>query len=65
VGIEVVYTDSFERTDTEFPQMAGVTGSGCDALIVGSIPPGASMVTVASREVAPDLPVVQGHGVCN
>jgi branched-chain amino acid transport system substrate-binding protein len=64
-GIEVVYTDSFERTDTEFPQMAGVTGSGCEALVVGSIPPGASMVTVASREVAPDLPVVQGHGVCN
>ncbi len=64
-GIEVVYTDSFERTDTEFPQMAGVTGAGCDALIVGSIPPGASMATVASREVAPDLPVVQGHGVCN
>ncbi len=65
VGIEVVYTDSFERSDTEFPQMAGVTGSGCEALIVGSIPPGASMVTVASREVAPDLAVVQGHGVCN
>lgn len=65
VGIEVVYTDSFERTDTEFPQMAGVTGSGCDALMIGSIPPGASMATVASREVAPDLPVVHGHGVCN
>ena len=65
VGIEMVYTDSFERTDSEFPQMAGVTGSGCEALLVGAIPPGASMVTVAVREVAPDLPVVQGHGVCN
>jgi branched-chain amino acid transport system substrate-binding protein len=65
VEIEVVYTDSFERTDTEFPQMAGVTGAGCDALVIGSIPPGASMATVASREVAPDLPVVHGHGVCN
>lgn len=64
-GIDVAYTDAFERTDTEFPQMTGVQGSGCSALVVGAIPPGASMVTVAAREVLPDLPVIQGHGVCN
>jgi branched-chain amino acid transport system substrate-binding protein len=64
-GIDVVYTDAFERTDTEFPQMTGVQGSGCSALVVGAIPPGASMVTVAAREVLPNLPVIQGHGVCN
>jgi branched-chain amino acid transport system substrate-binding protein len=64
-GIEVVYAASFEPTDTEFPQMADVVGAGCDALVVGSILPGASMATVASREVAPDFPVVQGSGVCN
>ncbi len=64
-GIEVVYEDSFERSDTEFPQMASVTGSGCEALVVGAIPPGASMVTVAARDENPDLPVIQGHGVCN
>jgi branched-chain amino acid transport system substrate-binding protein len=64
-GIEVTYTDTFERSDTEFPQMAGVQGSGCEAIVVGAIPPGASMVTVAAREAVPNLPVIQGHGVCN
>ena len=64
-GIEVSYSDTFERSDTEFPQMAGVQGSGCEAIVVGAIPPGASMVSVAAREVLPDVPVIQGHGVCN
>jgi branched-chain amino acid transport system substrate-binding protein len=64
-GIEVVYSDTFERSDTEFPQMAGVQGSGCEAIVVGAIPPGASMVTVAARESLPNVPVIQGHGVCN
>jgi branched-chain amino acid transport system substrate-binding protein len=64
-GIEVTYTDTFERSDTEFPQMAGVQGSGCGAIVVGAIPPGASMVTVAARETMPNMPVIQGHGVCN
>jgi len=64
-GIEVTYTDTFERSDTEFPQMAGVQGSGCEAIVVGAIPPGASMVTVAARESLPNVPVIQGHGVCN
>jgi branched-chain amino acid transport system substrate-binding protein len=64
-GIEVVYSDTFERSDTEFPQMAGVQGSGCEAIVVGAIPPGASMATVAAREALPGVPVIQGHGVCN
>lgn len=64
-GIEIVYADSFERSDTEFPQMTGVQASGCEAIVVGAIPPGASMIVVASREVLPDVPVIQGHGVCN
>jgi len=64
-GIEVSYSDSFEPTDTEFPQIASVVASGCDALVIGAVPPGAATVTVAAREGAPDLPVVLGHGVCN
>jgi branched-chain amino acid transport system substrate-binding protein len=64
-GIEIVYSDTFERSDTEFPQMTGVQGSGCEAIVVGAIPPGASMVTVAARETLPNVPVIQGHGVCN
>ena len=64
-GIEIVYVDSFERSDTEFPQLTGVQASGCEAIVVGAIPPGASMVVVAASEVLPDVPVIQGHGVCN
>jgi branched-chain amino acid transport system substrate-binding protein len=64
-GIEVSYSDSFEPTDTEFPQIASVVASGCDALMIGAVPPGAALVTVAAREGAPELPVVLGHGVCN
>ncbi|MCJ7736683.1 MAG: ABC transporter substrate-binding protein [Anaerolineae bacterium] len=64
-GIEIVYADSFERSDTEFPQRTGVQASGCEAIVVGAIPPGASMIVVASREVLPDIPVIAGHGVCN
>jgi branched-chain amino acid transport system substrate-binding protein len=65
IGIEMSYADAFESSDTEFPQMEGVQGSSCKALVVGAIPPGASMVTVAAREMLPDLPVLLGHGVCN
>lgn len=65
-GIEIVYSETFERSDTEFgAQMAGVQASGCEAVVVGAIPPGASTVTVALRDLVPDLPVIQGHGTCN
>ncbi len=65
-GLEIVYSDTFERTDTEFGgQMAGVQVAGCDAVVVGAIPPGASNVTVALRDFVPDLPVIHGHGTCN
>ncbi len=63
-GITTAYSDSFERTDTEFPQVAGVEASGCDVVIVGAIPPGASMVTIALRDALPDIPIIHGHGVC-
>jgi branched-chain amino acid transport system substrate-binding protein len=63
-GIETVYSDSFERTDTEFPQLAGVEASGCDVVVVGAIPPGASLVTIALRDTMPDVPLIHGHGVC-
>ena len=65
VDIDVTYSDAFDRTDTQFPQMASAQSSGCSALVVGAIPPGASTVTVAAREALPDMPVIAGHGVCN
>ena len=63
-GFETAYEDSFERTDTEFPQLAGVQAAGCDAVVVGAIPPGASLVTIALRDALPDIPIIHGHGVC-
>jgi branched-chain amino acid transport system substrate-binding protein len=63
-GFETAYSDSFERTDTEFPQVAGVQAAGCDVVIVGAIPPGASMVTIALRDALPEIPIIHGHGVC-
>lgn len=65
VGIEIVYSDTFERTDTEFPQIMSVQGAGCQAIVIGSIPPGASMVQAAIRDLMPEIPLIQGHGVCN
>ncbi|RME12454.1 MAG: ABC transporter substrate-binding protein [Ardenticatenia bacterium] len=65
VGIEIVYADTFERSDTEFPQVVSVQGSGCEAVVIGSIPPGASLVQQAIKDAMPDMLVLQGHGVCN
>lgn len=64
-GIEIIYSDTFERSDTEFPQVLSVQSSGCEAVVVGSIPPGASLVQAAVKDAMPDMLVVQGHGVCN
>lgn len=64
-GITVERSDAFERTDTQFPQLTSVQASGCQVIVVGAIPPGASTVTAAAREMLPDVPVIEGHGVCN
>lgn len=63
-GFPTAYEDSFERTDTEFPQVTAVQAAGCDAVVVGAIPPGASLVTIALRDAMPDIPIIHGHGVC-
>jgi branched-chain amino acid transport system substrate-binding protein len=65
VGIEIAYSDTFERSDTEFPQILSVQSAGCEAVVVGSIPPGASLVQAAVKDAMPDMLVIQGHGVCN
>lgn len=64
VGIEIIYVDSFERTDTEFPQIVSVQGAGCDAVVIGSIPPGSASAQQAVRDAMPDIPIIQGHGNC-
>ncbi len=64
-GVSIVYDDSFERTGTEFPQVARVRASGCQAVVIGSIPPAASLVNVAVRERLPSIRIIHGHGACS
>jgi branched-chain amino acid transport system substrate-binding protein len=64
-GIEIVYKDSFERTGTEFPQIVNVQTAGCDAVVVGAIPPASSNISIALRDALPDMPIIHGHGTCN
>lgn len=64
-GIQIVYEDSFERTGTEFPQVASVQTSGCQAVVVGAIPPASSNISIALRDALPDIPIIHGHGTCN
>jgi branched-chain amino acid transport system substrate-binding protein len=33
-------------------------------VVVGAIPPGASLATIALRDAMPDIPIIHGHGVC-
>jgi len=63
-GFEEVFAGTFERTDTEFPQVPGIEAAGCDVVIIGAIPPGAANAHVAIRTALPDLPIIHGHGVC-
>jgi len=63
-GFEEVFEGAFERTDTEFPQVVGVEAAGCDVVVIGAIPPGASNAHVAVRTALPDIPIIHGHGVC-
>ncbi len=64
-GIEIVYGDAFERTATEFPQVEKVKASGCQAVVIGSIPPASALVNVAVRDALPEIRIVHGHGSCS
>jgi branched-chain amino acid transport system substrate-binding protein len=63
-GFQTAYSDSFQRTDTEFPQVAGVKAANPDVVVIGAIPPGASLATIAVRDAMPNVPIIHGHGVC-
>jgi branched-chain amino acid transport system substrate-binding protein len=63
-GVKTVFSDSFEGSDTQFPQMAGLKAANPDVVIVGAIPPSASLVTIAIRNTLPNVPIMHGHGVC-
>jgi branched-chain amino acid transport system substrate-binding protein len=64
MGLENVFEGSFERTDTEFPQVPAIEAAGCDVVVIGAIPPGAANAHLAIRTALPDIPIIHGHGVC-
>lgn len=65
-GINVVYQDAFERSDTEFPQLASVQSAGCQAVVVASLVPGAVNVSGAIKDFLGDeIIIMQGGGMCN
>jgi branched-chain amino acid transport system substrate-binding protein len=64
-GITIAYSAAFESAATEFPELAEVGTSGCQAVVVGALPPASSTVSVAIREQYPDMPIIHGHGTCN
>lgn len=65
-GINVVYQDAFERSDTEFPQLASVQSAGCQAVVVGSLVPGAVNISGAIKDfLGEEIVIMQGGGMCN
>lgn len=65
-GINVVHQDAFERSDTEFPQLASVQSSGCEAVVVGSLVPGAVNISGAIKDfLGEEIVIMQGGGMCN
>lgn len=64
-GITIVYSDAFDPKATEFPQLAKVKASGCQAVVIGAIPPASPVMNVAVRDALPDVRIVHGHGSCS
>lgn len=64
-GIRILYGDSFDRFATEFPQVTRVRASGCQAVVIGSIPPAAAVINVAVAGRVGPRKIVHGHGACS
>lgn len=62
-GIALPYSDSFERNDTEYPQMVSIQSADCDVVTIGTISPG--LVTAALLDSIPEQAVVQFSGSCD
>lgn len=63
-NIQIVFSDSFDPKATEFPQLAKAKASGCEAVVIGAIPPASPVMNVAVRDQMPNVRVVHGHGSC-
>jgi branched-chain amino acid transport system substrate-binding protein len=64
-GIQIVGGDSFDPKATDFPQLAKVKASGCEAVVIGAIPPASAVINVAVRTQMPNLRILHGHGSCS
>jgi branched-chain amino acid transport system substrate-binding protein len=64
-GIQIVYSDAFDPKATEFPQLAKAKASGCQAIVIGAIPPASPVMNVAVRDSLPDIRIIHGHGSCS
>lgn len=64
-GISLVASDAFDPKATEFPQLAKIKSSGCQAVVIGAIPPASPVMNVAVRDAYPDIRIVHGHGSCS
>lgn len=65
-GIELVATESFEPTATDFTaQLTNIRSSGADAVVVWGINPAAALAQQQYVQLGVGLPVYQSHGVAN
>ncbi|MHB0875105.1 MAG: ABC transporter substrate-binding protein [Anaerolineae bacterium] len=63
-GLEIVYEDTFEDTDTDMTaQLTKAKASGAEAVLVTAIPPAAAVFTNQYRELGVQLPLIQNHGI--
>jgi len=63
-GLEIVYEDTFEDTDTDMTaQITKAKASGAEAVLVTAIPPAAAVFTNQYRELGVDLPLIENHGI--
>jgi branched-chain amino acid transport system substrate-binding protein len=65
-GIELVATEKFEPTATEFTsQLTNIRSSGADAVLIWGINPAAALAQQQYVQLGVGLPVYQSHGVAN
>jgi len=65
-GIEVITTESFAPDASDFTaQMVNIRNADPDAVVIWGIPPAASLAQIAYRQLGPDAPVYQSHGIGN
>jgi len=65
-GIELVTTESFEPTATDFTaQLTNIRSSGADAVVIWGINPAAALAQQQYVQLGVGLPNYQSHGVAN